>query len=184
MRDNDPDAVVVQHAELAPMVRERDGRARWILDLHDAFPATTSATPDFEAFTRDVARYDALTVCSAEDAAWCRIRASRSSPTARTCSGAVRPLAGRGIAVRRAVPLRPEPRGHRSLPARRVASRARGDPEPRSPSWAGDESLEAARDPLFAQPGVQSWAIADDVPRLLAQGHACHQPALASAAPR
>ena len=53
---------------LAPLVRERSGRARWILDLHDAYVRDDFGDqPEHEAFAHDVARYDAVTVCSAED---------------------------------------------------------------------------------------------------------------------
>jgi glycosyltransferase involved in cell wall biosynthesis len=66
-----PDIVQIEHVELADLARLRLPSQRWVLGLHDAFAAT-----DFRDCAdgtllqqRIVDRYDAVTVCSAEDRA-------------------------------------------------------------------------------------------------------------------
>jgi GT2 family glycosyltransferase len=172
IRQVDPDAVVVQHAELAPLVRQRAGRARWILDLHDAYGRDDFDSPDdHESFARDVARYDAVMVCSDEDAAL------MAHPRLTVVAN------GAGIHGERYAPSQ----GARLLfvgpfrygPNREGISRFVREAWPRVRNavphatltiLGGDESLEMARDDaLFAQPGVEVMGHRDDVPRLLAQ---------------
>jgi hypothetical protein len=73
----DPDIVQVEFMELAGLASTRKGRARWLLALHDVYlssPQPSAVGPDQEA-SSDAAqraamdRFDALTVCSGEDAA-------------------------------------------------------------------------------------------------------------------
>ena len=78
----DPDIVQVEFMELAGLAAKRSGRARWVLALHDVYlsgtplssPQPSALSPDPQA-PGDAAqlaamtRFDALTVCSAEDAA-------------------------------------------------------------------------------------------------------------------
>jgi GT2 family glycosyltransferase/glycosyltransferase involved in cell wall biosynthesis len=71
-----PDIVQIEFAELASLVVERTAGARWVLGLHDAYTAGDFATPAalarFEHEWLD--RYDAVTVCSDEDAQLVRHR--------------------------------------------------------------------------------------------------------------
>ena len=62
----DPDIVQVEFMELAALGADRRGRARWVLALHDVY---LSATADDAAQLDALRKFDALTVCSAEDAA-------------------------------------------------------------------------------------------------------------------
>ncbi len=66
-----PSVVQVEHAELAGLVAARRSGARWVLSLHDACTAADFSSPAaFAAFERDlVERFDAVIVCSPEDAA-------------------------------------------------------------------------------------------------------------------
>jgi len=62
----DPDIVQVEFMELAALGAERRGRARWVLALHDVYlSGGADDAPQLEALRK----FDALTVCSAEDAA-------------------------------------------------------------------------------------------------------------------
>jgi len=75
----DPDIVQVEFMELAGLAATRNGRARWLLALHDVYLAANPPTsPQPSALSPDqgdaaqrtaMERFDALTVCSAEDAA-------------------------------------------------------------------------------------------------------------------
>jgi glycosyltransferase involved in cell wall biosynthesis len=71
-----PALVQVEHAELAALVRLREARQRWVLDLHDAYGVADFSSPaEAERFQRDVLdAYDAVTVCSDEDRALVRHR--------------------------------------------------------------------------------------------------------------
>jgi GT2 family glycosyltransferase len=66
----EPDVVQIEYAELAALVDLRASGARWVLALHDACSraefASEAAANEFQA-TLDA--YDAVTVCSSEDAA-------------------------------------------------------------------------------------------------------------------
>lgn len=65
----DPDIVQVEFMELARLAEHRQGRARWLLALHDVY---LSGAPDYAWSDGQqhaaIARYDAITACSAEDA--------------------------------------------------------------------------------------------------------------------
>jgi GT2 family glycosyltransferase len=78
----DPDIVQVEFMELAALAATRNGRAKWLLALHDVYlsgnsspsPQPSALSPDQEAASDAAQRtamelFDALTVCSAEDAA-------------------------------------------------------------------------------------------------------------------
>jgi len=172
VRDTDPDAIVVQHAELAPLVAERAERARWILDLHDAYARGDFAgDAEYEAFARDVARYDAVTVCSAEDAALvAHPRVTIVANGAQTHPGAYSPSEGAQLLF-----VGP----FRYGPNREGIARFLREAWPRVREavagatltiLGGDESLGLVRgDPLFAQDGVEVLGHRDDVPRLLAR---------------
>jgi len=78
----DPDIVQVEFMELAALAATRSGRAKWLLALHDVYLSghslsgpQASALGPYQEAPGDAAqrtameRFDALTVCSAEDAA-------------------------------------------------------------------------------------------------------------------
>jgi GT2 family glycosyltransferase/glycosyltransferase involved in cell wall biosynthesis len=65
----DPDIVQVEFMELAALAATRTGRARWLLALHDVYLSTDPQDASSDATQRTaMERFDALTVCSAEDA--------------------------------------------------------------------------------------------------------------------
>ena len=167
-----PAVVQIEYAELAGLVEARDDSACWVLGLHDAYGASDFGDPaESAAFATTLRAFDAVTVCSREDAdliAHPRVVCvpNGASPSALPYTpsasaqllfiGPFRYAPNRdGIAlfletawpaIRRAVP-------HASLLV-----------------LGGDESAEmVANDPLFAQPGVQVLGHRDDVPALLAQ---------------
>lgn len=61
----DPDLVQLEFIELASLRPTHRGRARWVLDLHDVYHDGGS---NDDMFNHHLQRFDALTVCSAEDA--------------------------------------------------------------------------------------------------------------------
>jgi hypothetical protein len=67
----EPDIVQIEHVELAELVELRSARQRWVLGLHDAYGAADFVDPASARRFGDVTlpRYDAITVCSDEDAA-------------------------------------------------------------------------------------------------------------------
>ena len=66
----DPDIVQVEFMELAALAAARSGRARWLLALHDVYISGDPQNASSDAAQRTtMERFDALTVCSAEDAA-------------------------------------------------------------------------------------------------------------------
>ena len=66
-----PAIVEVEHVELSALVRLRQPGQAWVLGLHDAVrPADFATAGEASAFMRDtLAAFDAVTVCSTEDAA-------------------------------------------------------------------------------------------------------------------
>lgn len=169
---NAADAVVVQHAELAPLVRGRMGSARWILDLHDAFVREDFASEEeYEAFERDVAGYDAVTVCSTEDASLVAHPKVVVVPNgARIGNDGYAPSAGARLLF--VGPFRYDPNREGIARFLRDAWPRVRDAVPGATLTilGGDESLAMVRgDALFAQPGVEVLGHRDDVPRLLAR---------------
>ena len=71
LRRCQPDLIQVEHVELASLSRLRLPSQRWILGLHDAFLASDfHDRAEGERLRLNIMRdYDAVTVCSAEDAA-------------------------------------------------------------------------------------------------------------------
>jgi GT2 family glycosyltransferase len=167
-----PDIVLVEHAELAPLVDLRIEGSRWVLDLHDAYGAGDFASQnDAREFTRRLASYDALTVCSEEDRALVAHPRVEVIPNGATVRGvAYRPSTSSNLVF--VGPFRYEPNREGILrflrdawPAARAAV-----PEATLTILGGDESLAAAgSEPAFAQPGVTLLGHRDDVPALLAQ---------------
>jgi len=65
----DPDIVQVEFMELAALGAMRRGRARWLLALHDVYLGSQAGAVGDAAQLEAMRRFDALTVCSSEDAA-------------------------------------------------------------------------------------------------------------------
>lgn len=165
-----PQVVVVEHAELAPLVRERVPGTAWILDMHDAY-----ATADFtdtsaaQAFSRDVAAYDAVYVCSDEDRALVTHPRVRVLPNG--ADGPATLVPSQGAQLLFVGPFRYAPNHHGILrfldecwPAIRHAV-----PEATLAILGGDEGRAAALlDPRLRQEGVQVHGHRDDVPVCLA----------------
>jgi hypothetical protein len=172
IRDTDPDAVVVQHAELAPLVDQRAGRARWILDLHDAYTRDDFDTAvEFDTFARDVARYDALTVCSPEDAALvAHPRVAIVANGAQVRGNAYAPSQDARLLFAGPFRYGPNRKGITRF-LRDAWPRVRDAvPEAMLTILGGDESLDIVRgEALFQQAGVEVLGHRDDVPRLLAR---------------
>jgi GT2 family glycosyltransferase/glycosyltransferase involved in cell wall biosynthesis len=84
LRRYQPDLVQIEHVELASLSRLRLPSQRWILGLHDAFVASDFHDRDEgERLQRNIMQdYDAVTVCSAEDAAMISHRRVASIPNA------------------------------------------------------------------------------------------------------
>ncbi|MBL0164112.1 MAG: glycosyltransferase [Xanthomonadales bacterium] len=65
-----PDIVQVEFMELARLGENRAGSAKWILALHDVTLGSAQDDPEFDTLQRALmSRFDAITVCSNEDAA-------------------------------------------------------------------------------------------------------------------
>lgn len=165
-----PHVVVVEHAELAPLVRERGPGPRWILDLHDAYgPADFARADDAKAFANDLGRYDALTACSEEDRRLIAHPRVVGVPNGAQVTGiSYRPSDSSRLLFVGPFRYGPNREGivrflREAWPAVRAAV-----PEATLTILGGDESAGAARDePAFAQPGVDVLGHRDDVPRLL-----------------
>ena len=64
----DPDVVQVEFMELALLAERRQGRARWLLALHDVYLAGDRSSADAAQITA-LQRFDAVSACSNEDIA-------------------------------------------------------------------------------------------------------------------
>ena len=170
-RDFDPDLVQIEHAELAPLIDHRQGRAPWVLDLHDAYASADLPDPaDAAAFASLLDRYEGIVVCSDEDR-----RMIRHPRVSCVPNGAALPeVAYQPSASSRLLfvgPFRYQPnylgiveflRG--AWPAIREAV-----PEATLLVLGGDEHrARTAAEPLFTQPGVTVFAHREDVGELLA----------------
>jgi len=170
IRALDPNVVVVEHAELAPLVRRRAPGPRWVLDLHDAYgPADFANDEDARRFAADLAAYDAVVVCSEED------RALLAHPRV-VCVPNGAQVHGHEYRASRPAHLlfvgpfryRPNRDGivrflREAWPSVRAAV-----PSVTLTILGGDESADAPREePLLAQPGVRVLGHRDDVPALL-----------------
>lgn len=171
LRDLDPHVVVIEHAELAPLVRERSGSARWVLDLHDAYaPGDFADAAAARAFAEDLARYDALVVCSEEDGRLVDHPRVVCVPNgAQAVATAYAPSTSAGLVFVGPFRYAPNREGilrflREAWPAVRAAV-----PEATLTVLGGDESLAALRsEPLLAQEGVTVLGHRDDVPALIA----------------
>lgn len=167
-----PAIVQVEYAELAQLVRDRDTDARWVLGLHDAYGAADFADPaDAAAFAATLRAYDAVTVCSEEDA-----RLIVHPRVACVPNGSALPAAPYAPSTSTQLlfvgPFRYGPNREgivrflrEAWPAVRTAV-----PDATLLVLGGDEHARAVADePAFAQPGVTVLGHRDDVPALLAQ---------------
>ena len=170
IRELDPHVVVVEHAELAPLVRERAPRPRWVLDLHDAYgPADFAGEEDARRFAADLAAYDAVVVCSEEDRALVAHPRVVCVPNGAQVHGReYRPSRPGHLLFVGPFRYRPNRDGiakflREAWPAVRAAV-----PEATLTILGGDEAAGALRDePLFAQTDVEVLGHRDDVPALL-----------------
>jgi len=167
-----PELVVIEHAELAPLVRMRTPGSRWILDLHDAYgPADFASMEDARRFAADLAAYAAIMVCSDEDAALvshARVVRVANGATVRGVSY----LPSRGQAVVFVGPFRYEQnrRGIECFLREAWPAVRAGVPDATLTILGGDEALALVRgDALFAQPGVRVLGHREDVGRVLAE---------------
>ncbi len=170
LRDWRPHVVVVEHAELAPLVRQRTGEAAFVLDLHDAYgPADFRRPDDAAAFARDIAAFDAIYVCSEEDRALVTHPRVHVLPNGAQPSGPV--TASEGTQILFVGPFRYAPNREGILrflrdawPGIRAAV-----PQATIAILGGDEALaHVAQEPLLRQDGVTVHGHRDDVPALLA----------------
>jgi GT2 family glycosyltransferase len=167
-----PAVVQIEYAELAGLVEARDDSARWVLGLHDAYGADDFGNPaEGAAFLAMLRAFDAVTVCSSEDAALIAHPRVVCVP-----NGASPPSLPYTPSVSTQLlfigPFRYAPNRNGITQFLRTAWPAirRAVPEVSLLVLGGDESTAiVANDPVFAQPGVQVLGHRDDVPALLAQ---------------
>ncbi|MFO1413032.1 MAG: glycosyltransferase [Burkholderiales bacterium] len=166
-----PDIVQIEHAELAPLVHAcRTPTARWVLDLHDAYgPGDFRDTASAEAFARDLAAFDALVVCSAEDATLvshpnCVVIGNGAA----LAFDRYRPSTSHRLLF--IGPFRYEPNrvGIGTFIARAWPRIREAVPDATLTVLGGDEHVRWTRgNALFASPGVEVLAHRDDVPAQL-----------------
>jgi len=167
-----PSVIQVEHIELADLVRLREPGQRWVLDLHDAYGADDFDDP--QAARRFVERtlpaYDAVVVCSDDDAAL--VSHARVAVVPNGSSVACRdyrPSGGAALLFLGPFRYGPNHAGIRAfLRDAYPAIRARV-PHVSLAVLGGDEAPSmVAGDPLFAQPGVTVLGHRDDVASMLA----------------
>jgi len=171
-REFRPELVQVEHAELAPLVAQRDAGAKWLLDLHDAYGADDFARlADAAAFAGHVDRYDGVIVCSREDGRLVdHPRVECIGNGARIETGTYRPSVSHGLLF--IGPFRYGPNHDGILAFLRTAWPAirAAVPDATLLILGGDEHAERTlHEPAFAQPGVTVSGHRDDVPQLLSQ---------------
>ncbi len=166
-----PAIVQVEHVELADLVAQRHAGERWVLGLHDAVAAAdfADAAARQRFFGRTLAAYDAVTVCSDEDAALTPHRQVVGVPNGSTVAlGDYRPShAGEVLFVG---PFRylPNLEGIRRFVAEAWPAIRAACPGIRLTVLGGDESKAiVATDPLLRQPDVTVLGHREDVPQLL-----------------
>ncbi len=182
VREFRPDVVQVEHAELAPLVRQRAPGTRWILDLHDAYGrADFAQAAEADAFGDCLRAYDALVACSDEDAALLAHPRIACVPNgARVATNAYRPSDSARLLF--VGPFRYD--ANRDAIARFLRDAwpaiRRQAPAATLLVLAGDEHpAYTAGEPLFAQDGVTVSGHRDDVPALLADSALSINPQLA-----
>jgi len=168
-----PELVQVEHVELAEVVELRGRGERWVLALHDAYgPDDFTDRVAADRFA-DVTlpAYDAITVCSDEDAALVRHRRVAVVPNGSGVPPARYAPSGRGPLLF-AGPLRygPNLAGIRAFLAEVFPGLRADVPDAGLLILGGDEAPRIiAGDPVFTQPGVRMLGHREDVADLLAQ---------------
>jgi len=169
-----PALVQIEHVELADLVSLRGVAQRWVLGLHDAYGAADFADPAAGRRFVDLTLpgYDAVTVCSAEDAALVAHRrvvivqnGSSISPER------YRPSTHTGALVFTG-PFRYGPNlvGVRRFLAEAFPAIRADVPDARLVVLGGDEAARlVAGDAAFAQPGVEVLGHREDIAEVLAQ---------------
>lgn len=170
IRDWRPHVVVLEHAELAPLVRDRVPGVRIVLDLHDAYGAHDFARlEDAQAFARDVAACDAVFVCSGEDRALVAHPNVAVLPNGASAQRPYAPSAGTQLLFVGPFRYAPNRSGiveflRDAWPAIRAAV-----PGVTLAILGGNEALAAvAGEPVLHSPGVSVHGHRDDVPQCLA----------------
>ena len=170
--DHHPTLVQIEYAELAGLVRMRTAEQRWILGLHDACgPGDFSTQDAFGCFERQtLAAYDAVTVCSDEDAALVR-----HGNVVRVPNGSAIPLGAytpsTSLQLLFIGPFRYGPNLAGILEFLKAAYPAirAAVPAVALLILGGDEGVAiATSEPAFSAPGVRVVGHRDDVPSLLA----------------
>jgi glycosyltransferase involved in cell wall biosynthesis len=173
LRRYQPALVQVEHVELANLVSLRGVEERWVLGLHDAYGASDFADPRAGRRFVDVTLpgYDAVTVCSTEDAGLVAHRRVAVVPNGssvepeRYAPSVAGPLLFMG-------PFRygPNLAGMRRFLAEAFPGIRADVPGARLVVLGGDEAARVvAGDPAFAQPGVEVVGHREDVAEALAQ---------------
>jgi GT2 family glycosyltransferase/glycosyltransferase involved in cell wall biosynthesis len=166
-----PAIVQVEHVELAPLVARRGIGERWVLGLHDAVAeadfADASARQQF--FGTTLAAYDAVTVCSDEDAALTPHRRVVGVPNGSSVAlGDYQPSVAGEILFVGPFRYTPNLEGIRQFLADAWPAIRAARPGTRLTVLGGDESKAiVAADPLLRQQDVEVLGHREDVPQLL-----------------
>lgn len=168
-----PALVQVEHVELAELVALRQPHERWVLALHDAYGSDDFASPlaARRFATATLPAFDAVTVCSEEDAALVAHRRVAIVPNGSTVPLDRHAPSGAGP-LTFVGPFRYAPNldGIRRFLVHAFPGIRDDVPDATLQILGGDEGARlAAGDPAFAQPGVTLVGHREDVPRLLAQ---------------
>jgi GT2 family glycosyltransferase/glycosyltransferase involved in cell wall biosynthesis len=168
LRDFAPHVVVVEHAELAPLVSLRTHQ-RFVLDLHDAYgPRDFADAQDATEFARTLARYDAVVVCSEEDRALVTHDKVVCAANGANIDVEYEPSRGHGVLFVGPFRYGPNREGIARFLREVWPSVRERVPDATLTVLGGDESLAmVGGDALFAQPGVSLLGHRDDVPALL-----------------
>lgn len=159
----DADVVLIEHAELSPLVRGR-GSQRWILALHDAVHDS-----DFEdaraaaTFRRDIAAFDAVTLCSPEDAALIQHRAKAVVPNGAESASGYNPSSGTTILFVGPFRYSNNRTGIEAFITTawdRIRESVR---DARLVILGGDEALADAGAPAFQKPGIELLGHQEDM---------------------
>ncbi|HVO89927.1 MAG TPA: glycosyltransferase family 4 protein, partial [Casimicrobiaceae bacterium] len=165
-----PALVQIEHAELAGLIEQRTGTARWVLGLHDAVSASDfDDARQADEFQDLVSRYDAVTVCSSEDARLVDHPRVVCVPNGTAFAlQAYRP--SQGATMLFVGPFRYQPNLDGVREFLRVAYPAIREavPDARLMVLGGDDApRRVATEPMFHQDGVQVLGHRDDVEQLL-----------------
>jgi GT2 family glycosyltransferase/glycosyltransferase involved in cell wall biosynthesis len=173
VRRYQPAIVQIEHLELADLVVDKGPGPRWILGLHDAF-----ADSDFEGpgearrFVDEVLpHYDAVTVCSPEDATLIHHRKTVCVPNGTSLSpDDYRPSASTQLLFMGPFRYRQNREGIQEFLRIAYPAIRRAVPGASLLILGGNDArAAAAEDPLFSQPGVEVMASREDVAALLGE---------------